>query len=509
MPKTVLSIPFNNSYAHLPSHFFAKVLPTPVKKPELILFNYGLATELGIELKSVSQAELEAELAHVFSGNSIPQGAEPLAMAYSGHQFGHLNPQLGDGRAILLGEVLTLNQNQQQQSLQQQRFDIQLKGSGRTPFSRSGDGRSPIGPVIREYIVCEAMHALGVPTTRALAAVSSGEPVFRQGAEPGGVFTRVAKSHIRVGTFQFFALRNDKDAVKTLADHVLARHYPEIDATRPTCYLELLTAICRKQAELISLWMKVGFVHGVMNTDNMLVSGEGIDYGPCAFLEHYDPATVFSSIDRQGRYAYGNQAAMAQWNLSRLAETLLFLIDADEKQAITKASEVLDGFAEYYLELQQQHNSLKLGFNLSVDHVLIEDCLHWLTTNAVDYSLFWRTLSKQVNSDNADALLAEFKITDEAQVNAFNAWFARWQKALKENKCEQTAEQTMLQNNPAIIPRNHRIAEAIEAAENNDFQPFYRLTQALAEPYIEKAEFADLMQPAKTFEKVTKTFCGT
>src|SRR5690554_5396580 len=316
---SLIKIPFNNSYVHLPSHFHARVLPTPVKSPELILFNHSLATELGIEFKSDSQAELEAELAQVFSGNSIPQGAEPLAMAYSGHQFGHLNPQLGDGRAILLGEVLI---QKQQQPNQQQRFDIQLKGSGRTPFSRGGDGRSPIGPVIREYLVCEAMHALGVPTTRALAAVSSGEPVYRQGAEPGAVFTRVAKSHIRVGTFQFFSLRSDKEAVKTLADHVLARHYPEIDTNSANCYLDLLTAICRKQAKLISLWMNIGFVHGVMNTDNMLVSGEGIDYGPCAFLENYNPATVFSSIDRQGRYAYGNQAAMAQWNLSRLAECL-------------------------------------------------------------------------------------------------------------------------------------------------------------------------------------------
>ncbi len=503
---SLIKIPFSNSYANLPSHFYAKVLPTPVKKPKLILFNHSLATELSIEFEPSSETELELELAQVFSGNSIPQGAEPLAMAYSGHQFGHLNPQLGDGRAILLGEVLI---QKQQQPNQQQRFDIQLKGSGRTPFSRSGDGRSPIGPVIREYIVCEAMHALGVPTTRALAAVSSGEPVFRQGAEPGGVFTRVAKSHIRVGTFQFFALRNDKNAVKALADHVLARHYSEIDTNNPNSYLDLLTAICRKQAELISLWMNIGFVHGVMNTDNMLVSGEGIDYGPCAFLENYDPATVFSSIDRQGRYAYGNQAAMAQWNLSRLAETLLFLIDTDEKQAITKASEVLDGFAEYYLELQQQQNSRKLGFGQRADKELISDIQQWLIANQVDYSLFWRTLSKQVNSANADVLLAQLEITNKEQTNAFNAWFARWQKALKESKSEHTAEQIMLQNNPAIIPRNHRIAEAIEAAENNNFQPFYRLTKALAEPYIEKEEFADLMQPAKTFEKVTKTFCGT
>lgn len=506
MPKTTLSIPFNNSYAHLPSHFFAKVLPTPVKKPELILFNHSLATELGIEFKSDSQAELEAELAQVFSGNSIPQGAEPLAMAYSGHQFGHLNPQLGDGRAILLGEVLI---QKQQQPNQQQRFDIQLKGSGRTPFSRGGDGRSPIGPVVREYLVCEAMHALGVPTTRALAAVSSGEPVYRQGAEPGAVFTRVAKSHIRVGTFQFFSLRSDKEAVKTLADHVLARHYPEIDTNSANCYLDLLTAICRKQAELISLWMNIGFVHGVMNTDNMLVSGEGIDYGPCAFLENYNPATVFSSIDRQGRYAYGNQAAMAQWNLSRLAECLLFLIDEDEKQAIAKASEVLDDFAEYYLELQQQQNSRKLGFSQLADKELIKDIQQWLISNQVDYTLFWRSLSEHTDSVNADALLAEFAVNDEVARKELNTWFKCWHKALKESQSDKTAKQIMLQNNPAIIPRNHRIAEAIEAAENNNFQPFYRLTKALAQPYIETEEFADLMQPAKTSERVNKTFCGT
>lgn len=505
MPKTTLSIPFNNSYANLPSHFFAKVLPTPVKKPELIVFNHSLATELGIELNSDTQAELDAELAQVFSGNSIPQGAEPLAMAYSGHQFGQLNPQLGDGRAILLGEVLAQKQPQQQP----QRFDIQLKGSGRTPFSRGGDGRSPIGPVIREYIVCEAMHALGVPTTRALAAVSSGEAVYRQGAEPGAVFTRVAKSHIRVGTFQFFALRNNKEAVKTLADHVLARHYPEIDSNNPNCYLELLTAICRKQAELISLWMNIGFVHGVMNTDNMLVSGEGIDYGPCAFLENYDPATVFSSIDRQGRYAYGNQAAMAQWNLSRLAECLLFLIDSDEKQAIAKASEVLDGFAEYYLALQQQQNSRKLGFNQLSDEELIKDIQQWLITNQVDYTLFWRRLSEQAESTDADALLTALTVNDETARSEFNAWFERWQQALKESQSDKTAKHTMRQNNPAIIPRNHRIAEAIEAAENNDLLPFKRLIKALANPFIEDETFADLSLPAKEYEKVSKTFCGT
>lgn len=514
MPKTILSIPFNNSYAKLPSHFFAKVLPTPVKKPELILFNQDLAQELGIKMQANSQSETEAELAQVFSGNSIPQGAEPLAMAYCGHQFGQLNPQLGDGRAVLLGEVVTEQQpSHSHPHPHPQRFDIQLKGSGRTPFSRGGDGRSPIGPVIREYIVCEAMHALGVPTTRALAAVSSGEPVYRRGREPGAVFTRVAQSHIRVGTFQFFALRNDKEAVKALADYVLARHYPDIDTNNPNCYLRLLTAIARKQAELISQWMSVGFVHGVMNTDNMLVSGEGIDYGPCAFLETYHSETVFSSIDRQGRYAYGNQAAIAQWNLSRLAECLLFLIDADEKQAIAKASEVLDDFADYYLEQQQQQDNRKLGFSPQtapdLTQGLITDIKQWLTSSQVDYTLFWRTLGKHTQSNHAEGLLAQLDVTDATQVDALSAWFGRWQAALNAAGHRETAEKTMQQQNPAIIPRNHKIEEAIAAAENNDFLPFHRLVEALANPYKEQAVFADLTLPAKEYEKVSKTFCGT
>lgn len=506
MPKTTLSIPFNNSYANLPSHFFAKVLPTPVKKPELILFNHSLATELGIEYKADSQAELEAELAQVFSGNSIPQGADPLAMAYSGHQFGHLNPQLGDGRAILLGEVLI---QKQQQPNQQQRFDIQLKGSGRTPFSRGGDGRSPIGPVIREYLVCEAMHALGVPTTRALAAVSSGEPVYRQGAEPGAVFTRVAQSHIRVGTFQFFSLRNDKKAVTLLADHVLQRHYSDIDNRNPERYLEMFRAICRRQAKLICQWMNVGFVHGVMNTDNMLVSGEGIDYGPCAFLESYHPETVFSSIDRQGRYAYGNQAAMAQWNLSRLAECLLFLFDGDEKVAIEKAKTVLDEFAEFYLDNHHLSNSRKLGFNQATSKELVDDILHWLTLNKLDYTLFWHRLGKHLESMSADALLQEFSITDVQQKDNFSAWFTRWQKALDTGNCRSTASVTMQQSNPVFIPRNHRVVEAIEAAEENNFQPLKRLLKALETPYLEQESLADLMLPAKDSERVTRTFCGT
>ncbi len=498
-----LHIPFSNAYAALPDRFYARVLPTPVKHPALIRFNSALAQELGIELQGAS----DSELAQIFSGNDIPATAAPLAMAYSGHQFGQLNPQLGDGRAILLGDLL---------DAQGQRRDIQLKGSGRTPFSRSGDGRSPLGPVLREYILCEAMHALGVPTTRALAAVSSGEWVMRNGREPGAVFTRIAASHIRIGTFQYFALRRDGEAVKQLSDHVLARHYPHIDSAACDAYLQLFEAICRKQAELIAQWMQLGFIHGVMNTDNMTVSGEAIDYGPCAFMDAYHPETVFSSIDRNGRYAYQNQPAIGQWNLARLAETLLPLFNDDEKIAVEQATGILQNFALWQQQAWLEHMREKLGFSAlhNSDQALIENLLTLLAESRIDYTLFFRRLSLcSQQSSKRTALLELLKLPEcrssATLVQNLNNWLDDWQQQLNERGDSNTAGQRILDKNPAFIPRNHRVAEAIAAAEEGDYSVFEQLLQVLAAPYSSKAEYADYEQPPNPGEKVLRTFCGT
>jgi len=507
-----LQIPFSNAYAALPDRFYARVLPTPVKNPALIRFNSALAQELGIELNTASSSACSSdnndnELAQIFSGNQIPDNAAPLAMAYSGHQFGQLNPQLGDGRAILLGDLL---------DIQGLRRDIQLKGSGRTPFSRSGDGRSPLGPVLREYILCEAMHALGVPTTRALAAVSSGEWVIRDGREPGAVFTRVAASHIRVGTFQYFALRRDGEAVKQLADHVLARHYPHINSSDDDAYLQLFEAICHKQAELIAQWMQLGFIHGVMNTDNMTVSGEAIDYGPCAFMDAYHPETVFSSIDRHGRYAYQNQPAIGQWNLARLAETLLPLFNDDEKTAVEKATAILQDIALWQQQAWLEHMREKLGFSAlkNSDQALIENLLALLAEGRIDYTLFFRRLSDCSQPDSARQALLELLNLPECRSSAtllqnINNWLDDWQQQLIQRGDSDSAGQRMLNKNPAYIARNHRVAEAIAAAEEGDFSVFEQLLQVLAEPYSNKAEYADYEQPPKPDEKVLRTFCGT
>ena len=502
MPAPI-RIPFDNAYARLPAQCFARVLPTPVANPALIRFNHGLAAELGIKINGST----EAELAAVFAGNNMPAGADPLAMAYSGHQFGHLNPQLGDGRAILLGDVVDIHG---------QRRDIQLKGSGRTPFSRNGDGRSPLGPVLREYILCEAMHALGVPTTRALAAVSSGEWVYREGREPGAVFTRVAASHIRVGTFQYFALRRDHEALQQLADHVLARHYPHIDTTAADKYRQLFEAICKNQAQLIAQWMQLGFIHGVMNTDNMTVSGEAIDYGPCAFMDAYHPDTVFSSIDRQGRYAYANQPAIGQWNLARLAEALLPLINADEKTAVAEATSILQEYPRWQQDAWLQHMAEKLGFSQvhEADQAFIEQLLNLLEQGRLDYSLFFRRLSHCTQAgDNRTELLALLQLPEcrptAALEQQLNTWLNQWQQQLTERADGHSAAQRMQAKNPAVIPRNHRVAEAIAAAEGGDYSVFERLLAALQQPYAERPEYAGFMQPPQPAEKVLKTFCGT
>lgn len=499
-----LQIPFSNAYASLPAHFYARVLPTAVKNPQLIRFNKALAAELGITAEGVSAEEL----AQIFSGNQLPDGAEPLAMAYSGHQFGHLNPQLGDGRAILLGDVL---------DQQQIRRDIQLKGAGPTPFSRSGDGRSPLGPALREYILCEAMHALGIPSTRALAVVSSGEKVVRERLEPGAVFTRVAASHIRVGTFQYFALRRDQEALKTLADHVLARHFPDIDSTADDRYLQMFRAVCQRQAELIARWMLAGFIHGVMNTDNMTISGETIDYGPCAFMDAYHSETVYSSIDRNGRYAFQNQPAIGQWNLARLAETLLSLFPDEEQTAIEQATAVLHQYADWHQQAWERGMAAKLGFSAVAegDRERAEALLALLEKGRLDYTLFFRCLC-ECTAPQADRgrLLSLLDLPECRRTNALeqelNGWLDQWQHALNSREQDSAAAaQRMRAVNPAIIPRNHRVAAAIHAAEQGDYAPFNQLLDALAEPYAEHPAFTDYQLPPKPEQQVLKTFCGT
>jgi uncharacterized protein YdiU (UPF0061 family) len=501
-----LFFPFENAYAKLPSQCFSKALPTPVKQPQLIRFNEALARTLNINFSNVT----DDELATVFSGNETPENSEPLAMAYSGHQFGNLNPQLGDGRAILLGDLIDEHD---------QLMDVQLKGAGRTPYSRGGDGRSPMGPAIREYILCEAMYALGVPTTRALAVVASGEPVVRQQREPGAVFTRVGSSHIRVGTFQYFALRRDEEGLKAIADHVIKRHYPDIDSTAEDRYLQMFNAICKAQAELIAKWMLLGFIHGVMNTDNMTVSGETIDYGPCAFIDAFSMNKKFSSIDQQGRYAYNNQPAIGQWNLARLAEAILDLFPGDEKDAVTAAKEILGDYSQWHHDAWQLGMNKKLGLSSVIDgdKAFSERLLAILDDGRLDFTLFFRRLSDlAVQGPNADrsALLA---LADDAEARksesllaTLNQWLDDWQAQLSEREVDLVAVQTCMYSvNPAIIPRNHRVAEAIAAAEAGDYSVFERLLKAVEQPYVDRPEFADYQKGPQPTEKVLRTFCGT
>jgi serine/tyrosine/threonine adenylyltransferase len=488
-------IPFDNSYARLPAGFYARLDPTPVAKPEMIVFNRELALELGLDADALDS---EAGAA-IFGGNEVPEGAEPLAMAYAGHQFGQFVPQLGDGRAILLGEVIDSNGN---------RRDIQLKGSGPTPFSRRGDGRSALGPVLREYLVSEAMHALGVPTTRALAAVLTGEQVRREEMLPGGVITRVASSHVRVGTFQFFAARGGEDAVRMLADYVIDRHYPEIKiAEQP--YLALLDAVMERQAQLIAKWMSIGFIHGVMNTDNTAISGETIDFGPCAFMDAYDPATVFSAIDQFGRYAYVNQARIAQWNLARLAETLLPLIDADTTRAVEQATVLVEAFPARFLGHWQVLMSRKIGLTTGEDGdlALIEELLDAMRENTADFTLTFRRLCDSALSPDADeAVQALF-----ARPLAFQSWAVRWRQRLsRETTTPQERASAMRRANPAFIPRNHRVEQALEAGvERGDFAPFHKLLAIITRPYEDQPENVAYAEPPASGERVMQTFCGT
>jgi serine/tyrosine/threonine adenylyltransferase len=486
---------FSNSYARLPERFFARLAPTPATKPRLIKFNESLASELGLNAQGLEPDEVAA----VFAGNVTPPGAEPIAMAYAGHQFGNFVPQLGDGRAILLGEVL---------DRRGERRDVQLKGAGRTPFSRRGDGRAALGPVLREYLVSEAMHALGVPTTRALAAVSTGEPVYRDRQLPGAVLTRVASSHIRVGTFQYFAARGDQDAVECLSDYVIRRHFPEArDAERPR--LALIQAVVERQALLIARWMHVGFIHGVMNTDNTALSGETIDFGPCAFMDSYDPATAFSAIDEFGRYAYANQPAIAQWNLARFADTLLPLMHPNPERAVELASEAISAFTSRYQEhwLAGMREKLGLSGNEDGDLDLVSDLLHAMHENDADFTLTFRRLCAAAADETADAEVRGLF----ANPGAYDSWAARWRSRLAADEREPNARaEAMRAVNPAFIARNHRVEQALDAAlDNADFSPFVELLTVLSRPYQDQSAFADYANPAQAGERVFRTFCGT
>ncbi|NBB50246.1 YdiU family protein [Rhizobium sp. CRIBSB] len=483
---------FDNSYARLPQTFHRPAKPAAARAPELIRFNRELAEELGLDEGGAD----EVQLAQLLSGQVIPVGAEPLAQAYAGHQFGHFNPQLGDGRALLLGEVIDRHGN---------RRDIQLKGAGRTAFSRNGDGLAALGPVLREYIVSEAFAALNVPATRALAAVATGEQVVRETLLPGAVFTRVAASHIRVGTFQFFAAQGDEDAVKTLADHVIDRHYPDARAA-DNPYLAMLTLIAERQARLIARWLSIGFIHGVMNTDNMAISGETIDFGPCAFLDEYDPRKVFSSIDQRGRYAYANQPGIAQWNIARLAECLLPLLEADEEKAVEAANGVLKGFGDTFQTEWLDLFKAKLGMagEGADDRLLVTDFLELMHQGEADFTLTFRTLSKVAGGAAMETLTDLFTTP-----LGLSDWLVRWRARIEDARTEAQRQAAMEAVNPALIPRNHRIEEAIAAAIYNDFSFFHRLVEALANPYAEDPETADLRVPPTPDERVTRTFCGT
>ena len=461
-----MSLPFQNTYAKLPDSFFQRVSPTPVRDPHLIVLNTPLAHRLGI-----APADLTIS---VLSGNEIPAGADPLSMAYSGHQFGGFSPVLGDGRAILLGEVSGK--------------DIQLKGSGPTPYSRRGDGRSALGPVLREYLVSEAMSALGVPTTRALAAVSSGEQVVREELEPGGIFTRVASSHLRIGTAQYFAAQQDLESLETLVDYTIERHYPDAETA-----LDVLERIIAKQAQLMAHWMSLGFIHGVMNTDNMSLSGETIDYGPCAFMDRFDPAKKFSYIDQNGRYAYQNQPSIAHWNLTRLAEALLPLIHDDSDQSVELAKEALAKFPLLFKKAYHQKFSAKLGLPGRCDEALIQSLLDLMAEQEADFTLVFRHLSGR-----AENLLAQFK--NPAPVKT---WLAHWRSSGLIDLA------LMKRSNPIFIPRNHRVEEVIEAGKQGDFEPFHRLHQILQRPFTEQPEASEFEKTPEPAEIVCATFCGT
>jgi uncharacterized protein YdiU (UPF0061 family) len=484
---------FQHSYSALPGRFYARVAPTPVADPQLLVLNRTLLEDLGLEPNV-----LEPEAAALFSGNQLPEDADPIAMAYAGHQFGVFVPSLGDGRAILLGELRDRDGILR---------DLQLKGAGRTPFSRSGDGRAAVGPMLREYLVSEAMHALGVPTTRSLAVVTTGEQVFREGALPGAVLLRVAASHVRVGTFQYFAARGDQDAVRDLLQYVIARHYPAArEAELPA--LAVLKEVVQRQAALVADWLLLGFIHGVMNTDNMAISGETIDYGPCAFMDNYDPKTVFSSIDQGGRYAYANQPVIAQWNLARFAETLLFLIDPVTDKAVALASESLEPFAEQFNARFLGGMRRKIGLSSAADGdaALIRRLLSTMQHAGADFTLTFRRLAQAAENPREPTLLRALF----AESPEFDGWLREWQERLAgdpQSSTDRVAD--MRAANPAFIPRNHRVQAALDAAERGDYTLFRKLLGILQRPYEDQPEVSEYGLPPQPSERVLQTFCGT
>jgi uncharacterized protein YdiU (UPF0061 family) len=489
---------FENTYTRLPERFYVRVDPTPVAAPRLVKVNVELARSLGLDPAALT-SERGVE---ILAGNRVAEGAEPLAMAYAGHQFGHFVPQLGDGRANLLGEVIGRDGV---------RYDIQLKGSGPTPFSRRGDGRAALGPVLREYIVSEAMAALGVPTTRALAAVTTGQPVLRETALPGAVLTRVAASHLRVGTFQYFAAQGDTEGTRRLADYAISRHYPEFaQAKQP--YRGLLDGVIARQAHLVAQWMLLGFIHGVMNTDNTAISGETIDYGPCAFMEAYDPAKVFSSIDLYGRYAYGNQHRIVHWNLTRLAEALLPLLEQEaggQEAALASAKEALAAFEPQFEAARMAGMRRKLGLvtDREGDVRLSQDLLERMAANRADFTLTFRRLCDSVAGPQGDrGVRALF-----ADPASYDSWAAEWRRRLEEEPASsQTRAAMMRMANPAFIPRNHLVEAALDAAvEQQDFQPFEELLDVVSRPYEDRPVLERYATPARPEECVSQTFCGT
>ncbi|MEZ5849978.1 MAG: YdiU family protein [Hyphomicrobiaceae bacterium] len=492
-PKAASVFRFDNSYHRLPEHFYARLAPTPVAAPALVKLNEALARELGLDPDHLRTPEAVA----VFAGNAVPPDSDPLAMAYAGHQFGGFSPQLGDGRAILLGEIVDIHG---------QRRDIQLKGSGPTPFSRRGDGRAAIGPVLREYIVGEAMAALGIPTTRALAAVTTGEPVYRETVLPGAVLTRVAASHVRVGTFQYFAVRRDVDALRTLADYVIARHYPDAgDAQDP--FGALLDGVIERQAGLVARWLLVGFIHGVMNTDNMSIAGETIDFGPCAFMDTYNPAQVYSSIDTQGRYAYGNQAQIAMWNLARFAETLLPLLAGDEARQLETANAAIARFPGLFQAAYLEGMRAKLGLNevRDDDRQLIDDLLDTMAEGSADFTLAFRRLSHCAGDEaGADTFTSLFREPARATV-----WLDRWRARIA-TEPDPGRTTRMLATNPAYIARNHLVEEALAAATaRGEYRLFDDLLRVVAAPFTERPGQERYALPPREDEIVRQTFCGT
>jgi uncharacterized protein YdiU (UPF0061 family) len=489
---------FENTYARLPERFYARLDPAPVAAPRLVKLNVELARNLGLDPDALASARG----VEILAGNRVAEGAEPLALAYAGHQFGQFVPQLGDGRTNLLGEVLGLDGV---------RYDIQLKGSGPTPFSRGGDGRAALGPVLREYIVSEAMAALGVPTTRALAAVTTGERVFRETTLPGAVLTRVAASHLRVGTFQFFAARGDTEGTRRLADYAIARHYPEAaQAKQP--YRALLDGVIARQARLVAQWVLLGFIHGVMNTDNTSISGETIDYGPCAFMEAYDPVKVFSSIDHYGRYAYGNQARAAHWNLVRLAEALLPVLEQEAgnaEAAVASANEALAAFAPQFEQARAAGLRRKLGLftEREGDALLAQDLLDRMAANQADFTLTFRRLCDAAGGQEGDeGVRALF-----ADPGTYDAWAAGWRRRLEEEPVlGQARAAAMRRESPAFIPRNHVVEAALDAATGRqDFRPFEELLDVVSRPYEDRPELERYATPARPEECVSQTFCGT